>query len=732
MKRLLVRTTALTGLLVVAALGVALIYRAQPEAMAQERAVGQPGTKKKAKPKSPASKSSARKTPAASDADTATSRGDRYTDRYADRYADPAPADTLDRPAPAGRRPGSADFTDEVPEAGPDLFPEAGRAAASTPGVAGAEDPFTNSIADSDTPYDASQAVGQVGVSEQPAVTERRAEIERPTRYAAVEEAGGRRSQANDVLPSQKKTASEGTRKKRALSAPVREVGAEQPRERATDPRQAGRSTPHRDPFGDAAGETAPKRGRQPMMGHGRPGNRQLEGAQSPTLIVEKAAPEEVQVGKPAVFAVRVQNVGTVLAQAVEIHDVIPQGTHLIDARPAATEIVDGQVKWTVGSIKPGEEATVEMELMPLAEGEIGSVATVHFAGEASVRTRATRPQLAIEVSAPHEVLIGEQAIFSIRISNPGTGVATGIVISENIPEQLEHPAGSELEYEVGDLKPGESRQIELTMNSVKAGQVVNRLMARGDGQLQAEQQSEFMVVAPQLELSMQGPKRRYLERQATYTVTVSNPGTAPAKEVQLLTHLPKGMKFVGANNSGQYDAVTNTVHWVLEELPAKQSGQVTLTALPVEAGEQTLKVEGMAERGLSAEQEEVVTVEGVAAILFQLADEADPIEVGGETTYEIKVVNQGSKAATNVQLVAIFPPQLKPRTAHGPTRDSVVGQEVRFQPLGRLAPKAETTYQIRAQGLEPGDLRVQVQLLTDEMQSPVTKEESTRVYADE
>ncbi|HEV3023430.1 MAG TPA: hypothetical protein VGX76_13235, partial [Pirellulales bacterium] len=307
-----------------------------------------------------------------------------------------------------------------------------------------------------------------------------------------------------------------------------------------------------------------------------------------------------------------------------------------------------------------------------------------------------------------------------------------GILISETIPEQLEHPAGSELEYEVGDLKPGESRQIDLVMNSVKAGQVVNLLTARGEGQLQAEQQSEFMVVAPQLELAMQGPKRRYLERQATYTVTVSNPGTAPAKEVQLLTHLPKGLKFVGANNSGEYDSVTNTVHWVLEELPAKQSGQVTLTTLPIEAGEQTLKVEGMAERGLSAEQEEVVTVEGVAAILFQLADEADPIEVGGETTYEIKVVNQGSKAATNVQVVAVFPPQLKPRSAHGPTRDSVVGQEVRFQPLGRLPPKGETTYQIRAQGVEPGDLRVQVQLLTDEMQSPVTKEESTRVYADE
>jgi hypothetical protein len=33
---------------------------------------------------------------------------------------------------------------------------------------------------------------------------------------------------------------------------------------------------------------------------------------------------------------------------------------------------------------------------------------------------------------------------------------------------------------------------------------------------------------------------------------------------------------------------------------------------------------------------------------------------------------------------------------------------------------------------LAAGDLRVQVQLKTDEMQTPVTKEESTHVYADE
>ena len=73
---------------------------------------------------------------------------------------------------------------------------------------------------------------------------------------------------------------------------------------------------------------------------------------------------------------------------------------------------------------------------------------------------------------------------------------------------------------------------------------------------------------------------------------------------------------------------------------------------MPVEAGQQAIKLRGTAQKGLTVEKEQPVVIEGIAAILFQVADTADPIEVGGETTYEVHVVNQGSKAAANVRLV--------------------------------------------------------------------------------
>ena len=328
--------------------------------------------------------------------------------------------------------------------------------------------------------------------------------------------------------------------------------------------------------------------------------------------------------------------------------------------------------------------------------------------------------------------MIGENVALSIRVSNTGSGMAAGVVLHQKLPPQLKHAAGAELEFDVGDLKPREARQVDLTLTAVAAGKVIDAVSARAQGGLTAKASAEMEVLAPALEVSLEGPRRRFLEREATYTLSVVNPGTATAKDVELVSHLPKGLKFVSANNSGQYNQQTHAVYWSLAELPQGESGAVKLVTLPVEAGDQKLVIEGRADRNISHRQEEKIEIEGLAAILFEVADVADPIELGGETAYEIRVINQGTRAADNVQLVALMPAELKALGAEGPTRGSVERERVVFEPLARLAPKADTTYRIRVQGVAPGDQRVRIQLKTDDMSAPVTKEESTRVYADQ
>ncbi|HTU25208.1 MAG TPA: hypothetical protein VMF30_07415 [Pirellulales bacterium] len=484
------------------------------------------------------------------------------------------------------------------------------------------------------------------------------------------------------------------------------------------------RGTPAYDPS-QADGMPAPR-------GVGRPGEPQLEGAQAPSLTIEKKAPGEIQVGKPAVFTITVRNAGQVAAQGVEVHDLVPQGTELVGTNPQAMQSPEGELIWQLGTLKPGSETTVQMQLMPLTEGEIGSVATLHFQAGASVRTKATKPQLAIDVRAPSRVMAGSDVTLKIKISNPGSGAAAGVVVTEMVPPNLSHPGGTELEFEIGLLKPGESREVELALKAVRPGPVTNVIAARGEANVTAEGQAQFEVVAPELKVAMSGPKRRYLERSAVYTIAISNPGTAPAKDIDLAVNLPKGLKFVEANNAGQFDAAKGTVFWSLEQLPAGETGTVTLTTLPTEPGELHLQIAATAKGNLNDKIDEAVFVEGIAAIMFEVADVNDPVEVGGETTYEVRVVNQGSKASSNVRLVLLLPPELQAIGAEGPTGHAIDGQRVLFEPLVQLAPKADTTYSVKVKAGAVGDLRLRVQVMTDEMRSPVTKEESTHVYADQ
>ena len=216
-------------------------------------------------------------------------------------------------------------------------------------------------------------------------------------------------------------------------------------------------------------------------------------------------------------------------------------------------------------------------------------------------------------------------------------------------------------------------------------------MTARADASLQVEAGCEFEVIAPELQLSIEGPQRRFLERPATYQVKINNPGTAPAKDIQLVTHLPKGMQFISANNMGEYDSSTHSVHWSLAELPASEDGIVELVALPIEAGEQTLQIATKARQGLEDRTDKQVIVEGLSALMFEVVDVESLLEIGSETTYEVRVQNKGSKAATNVQVAAIMQPGMQPISARGETRHTIQGERVIFAPLPQLAPKSDT-----------------------------------------
>ncbi len=460
------------------------------------------------------------------------------------------------------------------------------------------------------------------------------------------------------------------------------------------------------------------------------PGDRRLEGAQTPSVVIQKRAPSEVKVGQVATFAIHVQNVGAVEALDVTVQDKIPSGMRLIDASPKPAQ-QGNALMWQLGAMPAGDERTVTLQLVPEQEGELGSVARVSFEAAASVRTISTRPELKIVQKAPETVLIGQQLEIELEVSNPGTGEATNVVLQEDVPEGLEHPKGRQLDNGLGNLAPGEVRRQVLRMRAVAPGIIQNTIRLTGDDGLSSEHTVAVQVVAPELRVELEGPSRRFLERQATYYVHLGNVGTADATNVELSVQLDRGFTFVSTENQGQYDPSRHSVHWSLAQLSAGATGKVALTLLPVQEGEQAIMLDARADLGVVAKGERQLSVEGFSELSFSITNPGGPIELGSETNYEIKVNNSGSKADSNVRVQVLLPPGLELISSDGDAGTDGRGL-IAFQPKSTLSPGSEQAYRIRVRGVAPGTHIVKAVVVSDLATTPVTKEESTVVYADQ
>jgi Domain of unknown function DUF11 len=158
-------------------------------------------------------------------------------------------------------------------------------------------------------------------------------------------------------------------------------------------------------------------------------------------------------------------------------------------------------------------------------------------------------------------------------------------------------------------------------------------------------------------------------------------------------------------------------------------------TALNVTAG----NIISEAARGLRNQTEAVTRAEGPSALLMELVDLDDPVEIGVDTGYAIRVTNTGSKIETNVQLVCVMPDKMEFRGAQSQFRGAqssafcnfhLQGKEVVFE-LPKLAPQADVLFRVNVRGIAPGDLRFRARLTADGLADPVLKEESTKVYGD-
>ena len=86
--------------------------------------------------------------------------------------------------------------------------------------------------------------------------------------------------------------------------------------------------------------------------------------------------------------------------------------------------------------------------------------------------------------------------------------------------------------------------------------------------------------------------------------------------------------------------------------------------------------------------------VEGLPALLMELVDTDDPVEVGKETSYEIRVTNTGTKTETNLQVTCTLPEGMELRGTKGAFGCAVKqeGRDLVFAPLPNVTRRCVAT----------------------------------------
>ena len=220
-------------------------------------------------------------------------------------------------------------------------------------------------------------------------------------------------------------------------------------------------------------------------------------------------------------------------------------------------------------------------------------------------------------------------------------------------------------------------------------------------------------------------PELRYLGRNVTFEIVVTNRGDGLAQNVVVRDTVSGGVEFLEADNGGVREG--KDIVWHLGTLNAGQARTLKTTMRCDQIG----KVSNAATVAYCAEAATACAfeVKGIPAILLECVDDPDPTEIGGELTYTVSVLNQGSAIGTNIAIHCTLPPEEEYVSSTGPTAAKVEGKSVSFAPIPTLAAKATAVFKLRVKGLAAGDVRFKVEMNSDQLTRPVMETESTHLY---
>jgi uncharacterized repeat protein (TIGR01451 family) len=324
--------------------------------------------------------------------------------------------------------------------------------------------------------------------------------------------------------------------------------------------------------------------------------------------------------------------------------------------------------------------AVVDQVVTATATDPLGD--TSEFSADQTVLGAQTDVSVTIG-AAPSPVLVGQNLVYTLTVTNSGPNDAFGVTVQDTLPANLNFltagtsqgsvtvGAGS-VTGNLGTILVGQSATVSITVIPAAAavGQVTDTATVTATKNLQpnlgSNTASLITTVNPTSDLSVTvsgSPNPVLAGQPVTYTVIVTDNGPNTATGVNITDTLPANSTFSSATISkGTFFQVGNTVVGAVGNLAVGGSATFKITVIPsgLAVGTVTdtataLGVEGDPNTANNTASATTI-VNPAANLVVTVSGSPNPVLVGQTLTYTVRVTNNGPNTATNLTVPDTIP----------------------------------------------------------------------------
>ncbi len=401
----------------------------------------------------------------------------------------------------------------------------------------------------------------------------------------------------------------------------------------------------------------------------------------SVTKVVDNAT---TNVGQNATFTITVSNAGPSNATNVNILDQLPSGYTFVSATPSQGTYTSGTGVWAAGTINNGNNATLNIVATVLSTGTYNNTASVQsldqFDGtstndSASQSVDPANIDLAITKSvSPIGANVGDQVTFTVLLENNGPDGATGISVTDLLPagyafvsataDQGTYASGTGI-WTVGSLANGVAKSLEIVATLNAAGALTNTATVSAVSEFDTNTANNTATAAAFIESSDISVAKSVdnltpnIGESVVFTVVVNNSGPNPADNLIVTDLLPSGFTYASHTvDRGSY--VSGTGVWSIGTLNDAGTATLRVTATVLSTGSyaNTASVTSLDQNDPDATDDtSTITVVPMVADLnvTKSVDNTTP-NAGVDVIFTVNVLNQGTGAATGVQVTDLLP----------------------------------------------------------------------------